>query len=79
MLSGVLRLSRTSLKSENLFRSSFAYFSFKKSRLTAAAVVTTGAIGSVAGAATVVTAETAVRAEEQKCEDYDPEALVVLE
>ena len=65
------------LKEKNQFRSSFAYFSFKKSRLITATVVARGAIRTAA--AVVTAAETAVRAEEQEREDYDPEALVVLE
>ena len=61
-------------------RSSFAYFSFKKSKLVAATVVAAGAERTATGAAAVVTAaEASVGAEEKKAEDYDPEALVVLE
>jgi len=60
----------------------FAQLSFKKARnpLVAARVTAVVAIGTATVTAAVVTAaETAVRAEEQKSEDYDPEALVVLE
>ena len=58
-------------------RSFFAYFLFKESRLVAATVVARGAIGTAA--AVVTAAEASVGAEEKKAEDYDPEALVVLE
>ena len=57
----------------------FAQLSFKKARypLVAATVVARGAIGTAA--AVVTAAEASVGAEEKKAEDYDPEALVVLE
>ena len=69
---------RNYFKEKIQYRSFFAYFLFKESRLVTVAV-RCAATGAATGTTAVVTAaETAVRAEEQKREDYDPEALIVL-